>query len=152
MSGASRSQCLIDSNILVYMHDDRYPALQHAAIRAYEHLADQRRVVLSTQCLTEFLNVVTRKFTTPLSLDETMTQLDWFAGTAVVHPVTVDVVTGAARAMATYQMSLWDALIWSVAFRHGVPVILTQDAQSRPIIAGVHYLSPFDPGFDIESL
>ncbi len=150
MSGGVNRHCLIDSNILVYMHDIRYPALQRAAILSYERLAGQRRVALSAQCLTEFLNVVTRKL--PVSMADALTQVNRYADTAVVHPVTIEAVIDAAHAMSTYQMALWDALIWAVAFRNGIPIILTQDAQSRPVIAGVRYLNPFDPDFDIESI
>ena len=152
MSGDAGRHCLIDSNVLVYMHDIRDPRLQQTAIRVYERLSDQRRVALSTQCLTEFLNTVTRKLPRPMPTGDALTQLNRYMDSAVVHPVTATVVRDAARAMATHQMSVWDALIWAVAFRHGIPTILTQDAQSRPVINGVRYLNPFDPGFDIESL
>ena len=56
------------------------------------------------------------------------------------------------RAVGKHQMSIWDALIWSVAFRNGIPTIVTEDVQSQPIIGGVRYVNPFDPDFDIESL
>ena len=152
MSWGRRRPCLIDSNILVYMHDYREPELQKSALLTYEHLFSQGRIVLSAQCLTEFINVATRKVSPPLSIDDAAIQLDQFVRSAVIYPVDADVVTEAARAMAAHQMSLWDALIWAVAFRNHVPTIVTQDAQSREIIEGVRYVSPFDPDFDIESL
>ncbi len=152
MSWARGRPCLIDSNVLIYMFDERIPDMQRAAILTYDHLVAHGRIVLSAQCLTEFLNVVTRKLSPPLSTAEAATQLDRFVDIAVIYPVDAEVVTDAAHAMRLHQMSIWDALIWSVAFRNDIPTIVTEDARSRPIIEGVRYVSPFDPDFDIESL
>ena len=152
MSGWRRSPCLIDSNILVYMYDGRDLKRQQQAILTYEYLHAQRRIVLSAQCLTEFLNVVARKLPAPLSNDAAATQIGQFVSTTRVYPVDADVVTEAANAMTRHQMSVWDALIWAVAIRNRVPTIVTEDAQSRPIIEGVRYVSPFDPEFDLDSL
>ncbi len=147
------SLCLIDSNILVYLHDPREPALQQQAGIVLDYLGDRQRVVLSAQCLTEFFNSVTRRLPFPLSTEEAQSSLNEIATIAVaVYPVTLDIVKDAAAAVSTYQMSVWDALIWAVAFRNGVRTILTEDMQSRPVIAGVLYVNPFDPDFDIESL
>ena len=49
-------------------------------------------------------------------------------------------------------MSIWDALHWSAAKAGGASIILTQDAQSRPVIEGFRYVNPFDPEFDITVL
>lgn len=144
--------CLIDSNILVYMHDDHAAGLQQQAIRVFDHLVRRRRAALSTQCLTEFFDGVTRRIQDPIPVSEAAVRVDRIANATVVYPLTLDVVKDAVEAVAQHQMSLPDALIWAVAFRNGIPIILTQDAQSRPIIAGVRYMSPFDPGVDIESL
>jgi predicted nucleic acid-binding protein len=134
------------------MHDVRDPALQRLAILTYDQLSVQNRLVLSAQCLTEFVNVATRKISPPLSTVEAAIQVGRFSTSAVVYPVDADVVRDAVHAMVTHQMSIWDALIWAVAFRNYVPTIVTEDAQSRPIIEGVRYISPFDPDFDLESL
>jgi predicted nucleic acid-binding protein len=134
------------------MHDVRDPELQRLAILTYDHLSAHNRLVLSAQCLTEFVNVATRKISPPLSTVEAAIQVGRFSTSAVVYPVDADVVRDAVHAMVTHQMSIWDALIWAVAFRNYVPTIVTEDAQSRPIIEGVRYISPFDPDFDLESL
>lgn len=144
--------CLIDSNVLIYMHDDHSASLQQQAIRVFDHLVRQSRASLSAQCLTEFFNGVTRRIQDPLPVSEAVIRLDQIADATVVYPLTLDVVNDAVQAVERHQMSLWDALIWAVAFRNGIPTILTEDKQSRPIIDGVRYVNPFDPGFDIESI
>jgi predicted nucleic acid-binding protein len=145
--------CLVDSNVLVYTQDPRDPAAQRTASDIIRRLADRNRIVLSAQCLTEFYYAVTRRLPNPLPAEDAMAgvqQLTTFA--ARVYPITVDVVLEAIAAVPKFQMSLWDALIWSVAFRNGVPLILSEDTPSRPSIDGVRYINPFVPDFDIESL
>lgn len=151
MSG--RILCLIDSNVLIYLHDPSDPAKQRQAGTVLEYLGDRNRIVLSTQCLTEFHSTVTRRLPRSLSVEDAQASLMELASIAVtVYPVTLDVVNDAATAAATSQMSIWDALIWAVAYRNGIPTILTEDVQSRPIIEGVRYVNPFDPDFDLKSL
>jgi predicted nucleic acid-binding protein len=134
------------------MHDGHAADRQRQAIRVFEHLVRRRRAVLSTQCLTEFFNGVTRRIQDPIPVSEAAERLDRLANATVVHPLTLDVVTDAVNAVTKHQMAIWDALIWAVAFRNNIPVILTEDKQSRPIINGVRCVNPFDPDFDIESL
>jgi predicted nucleic acid-binding protein len=145
-------QCLIDSNILIYMHDDKRPDFQQRAVQVYTRLVETDRVALSTQCLTEFFSAVTRKLRVPLTSIEASVLLDQIANAAAVYPITLDIVRDATAATVKYQMSMWDALIWSVAFRHAVPTIVTEDVQSQPVIAGVRYVNPIAPDVDIESL
>ena len=78
--------------------------------------------------------------------------VDEIAGATVVYPLTLDVVKGAVAAVGLHQISLWDALIWSVAFHNRIATILTEDMQSQRIIAGVRYINPFSPDFDFDSL
>ena len=150
MSGTNR--CLIDSNVLIYMYDDLAPDFQQQAVRVFEYLVSRHRAALSAQCLTEFFNGVTRRTRDPMQVSDAAARVGRIASATLVYPLTAEVVSEAVVAVGRYQMSIWDALIWSVAFRNGVPVIVTEDMQSQPVIAGVRYVNPFEPDFDIESL
>jgi predicted nucleic acid-binding protein len=144
--------CLIDSNVLIYMYDDHAADNQRRAIQVFEHLVRQRRAALSTQCLSEFFNGVTRRIQDQLPASAAALLVDDVATATVVHPLTIDVVRTAVVAAGQYQISIWDALIWSVAFYNGIATILTEDMQSKPVIAGVRYVNPFAPDFDLDSL
>lgn len=150
MSGTHR--CLIDSNVLIYMYDDRAPDFQQQATRVFEYLVRRHRAALSAQCLTEFFNGVTRRTHDPMQVSDAAARVERISSATLVYPLTSEVVREAVEAVGKHQMSIWDALIWAVAFRNGVPVIVTEDMQSQPVIAGVRYINPFDSGFDIESL
>jgi predicted nucleic acid-binding protein len=134
------------------MYDDLVPEFQEQAVRVFEHLVRQGRAALSVQCLTEFFNTATRSTDDLDTVSNATRRLNQLATAAIVYPITVEIVQDAVAAASRHQMSIWDALIWSVAFRNGIPVIVTEDMQSRTVIAGVRYVNPFDPDFDLDSL
>ncbi|HYI17003.1 MAG TPA: PIN domain-containing protein [Thermomicrobiales bacterium] len=144
--------CLIDSNVLIYMYDDHAADNQRRAIQVFNHLVRRRRAALSTQCLTELFNGVTRRIQDRLPASDAAMLIDEVASATVVHPLTLDVVRTAVAAVGQHQISIWDALIWSVAFHNGIATVLTEDMQSQPVIAGVRYVNPFAPDFDLDSL
>ena len=148
---ASR-RCLIDSNVLIYMYDDAAADRQQVALQVFEQLVRQRRATLSTQCLTEFFNGVTRRIQNPVPVSDAVTLLNDIATATDVYSLTLDIVRAAVSAAAAHQMSLWDALIWSVASQNGITTILTEDSQSRPVIGGVRYVNPFAIDVDLESM
>jgi predicted nucleic acid-binding protein len=49
-------------------------------------------------------------------------------------------------------MSIWDALIWSVANSNNVSIILTEDMPHRTSISGVLYQNPFSSDFELAAL
>jgi predicted nucleic acid-binding protein len=87
-----------------------------------------------------------------LEVSDAAARVDRISRATLVYPLTAEVVREAVEAVGKYQMSIWDALIWSVAFRNGIATILTEDVQSQPVIAGVRYINPFAPDFDLDSL
>ncbi len=63
-----------------------------------------------------------------------------------------DVVRESARGSITYQMRVYDAALWATAKVHGIPIIVTEDGQSRPRIEGVRYVNPFADGFQLADI
>lgn len=143
---------LIDTNVLVYAHDAADHEKQRGALAVLERLAANGGGVLSTQCLVEFVNAVTRRLAAGLSFRNAGVLVEWYANAYTVFPVTSHAVADACRAVASTPFSLWDALIWAVAKANRVPIILTEDLQHRPRIEGIRYLNPFALDFDISLL
>jgi predicted nucleic acid-binding protein len=143
---------LVDSNILVYSVDVADVAKQARAINTIEQLRQHQLGILSAQCLTEFFRAATRKIQPPLSPESAADHVALFAESFRVLDITLDVVLEACRAASRYQMSIWDALIWSAAKVNDVRYILTEDVQLRPAIEGVLYVDPLCPEFDLSQL
>jgi predicted nucleic acid-binding protein len=146
------SGCLIDSNILIYLHDSAELVRQAHAIVLLDYLVDADRAVVSVQCLTEFFNGVTKRIPTPFPPVVATDLVRRFVEICSVLELTPVAVLEGCRAASEYQMSLWDALIWAVAKVNRIPVILTEDMQHRLEIDGVRYINPFASDFDVNQL
>lgn len=63
-----RGEVLVDSHVLVYAYDRSGPVKQRTAASLLHRLFDARSGVLTTQVLSEFFVIVTRKITAPLDV------------------------------------------------------------------------------------
>jgi predicted nucleic acid-binding protein len=142
---------LIDTNVLVYLHDGRDAGRQRRASRVVRHLGRTRRAALSSQVLGEFASVVLRKLEPPMPAQQVRTQIGRFRRRFPVYPVTGPVVDEALRGVVDHRLGFWDAQVWAVARLHQIDVVIGQD--SRPgTLDGVRWLDPFVDGVDIETL
>jgi predicted nucleic acid-binding protein len=69
-----------------------------------------------------------------------------------VVDVTDFIVLEAARGVRDCRMSFRDAQVWAAAKLNQIPVVLSGDLASGSVIEGVHFINPFEDGFDIYSL
>ncbi len=144
-------RCLVDTNVLVYVVDPRNPAKSRAAAELLIALGAANSAVTTPQNAVEFYSVVTRarRGTRPLltSLEAVTWINDWLVQADLVE-LTVETTREALRAADSYQMHIYDAQMWAAAKVHAIPVLLTEDAQSRREIEGVRYVNPFAPSFE----
>lgn len=133
----------LDTNVLVYAFD-RSDAQK--SDRAREVLAagvsSDERYVISTQVLSEFYVVVTRKLDPPLKHSDAMAALDRFISLQVITPSGQMIIEAAAVADA-HHISLWDALIVRSARAGMCDRILTEDLNDGSTITGVRIENPF---------
>lgn len=142
---------LVDSNVLIYMHDPRDKTKQQQAFDVFNHLIERRSAVLSVQCLTEFFNTVRNRLPEPISQLDAIAQVENFLLSCRVVSLTPLAVIEACRCSNRYGLSIWDSLIWAVASLNSVPAIITEDTHGR-IVEGVRYFNPFHPDFDVAAL
>jgi predicted nucleic acid-binding protein len=142
---------LIDTNVLVYLHDGRDAGRQQRASRVVRHLGQTRRAALSTQVLGEFASVALRKLEPPLPPAAVRAQVGRVRRRFPVYPVTGPVVDEALRGVTDHRLGYWDAQVWAVARLHQIDVVIGQD--SRPgTLDGVRWLDPFTEDVDIDAL
>lgn len=138
----------LDTNVLVYLRDAGEPAKGAISAMLVDELSGIGEAVVSTQVFSEFVWVVTRKLRQPIPLAEAVADIGRFQRMFRVVSASVEVFNLALELMQTHQMTIWDAQIVAAASVSGASVVLTEDAQSQPIIHGVRYANPFQPGFD----
>lgn len=143
---------LVDTNVLVYLHDPRDAVKQERALQALDRLIGGGHAVLSAQCLSEFFAVVTRRLPEPLTPADALAQVERFSRACRVVAVTPAVVLEGCRGAQAHHMSIWDALIWAAARLNQVPYVLTEDAPHGRFLEGVRFLNPFHAEFLLDSL
>ena len=143
---------LVDSNILIYVHDPRDQTKQERAFEVLDRLIKSKSAVISVQCLSEFFSTVRWKLPEPLSQLHALAQVESFTLTCRVLSLTPHAVLEACRCSNSYGLSIWDSLTWAVARLNGVPSIVTEDNEHGRMIEGVRYLNPFHQDFDMALL
>ena len=134
----------VDTNIVVYAYDPSDANKQSLAVALLERLSDAGRLVLSTQVLNEFCNVMMRSSRGPtLTPDAIAAALQRLAAVGEVVPMTTAITFRALDAMPRHGFSFWDALIWAAAREHGVGVVSTEDFQHGRDVEGVRIIDPF---------
>jgi predicted nucleic acid-binding protein len=142
---------LVDTNVLVYRFDGRFPEKQATADRLLREGLVEDSLRLAHQAVVEFVSAVTRRIRSgqahdresilpqPDALVEAEDLLRQFP---VIYP-DERVVRVALQGMATYQLSWFDAHMWAYAEANGITRIWSEDFQHQRYYGRVQVLNPF---------
>jgi predicted nucleic acid-binding protein len=140
---------LVDTNVLVYRFDPRFPEKQQVATDLLREGVESGSLRLPHQAVLEFIAVVTRpiKGGNPLLglAEATQEAEDLIAQFEILYP-DEDVVRLALRGAATYQLSWFDAHLWAFAERHGLDKLISEDFQHDRTYGAVRVVNPFGGG------
>lgn len=131
----------VDTNVWVYAVDGADPAKRERALEAIAP-APGRDLVVSTQVLTEFYAVVTRKLAVPVSIEDgeaMVRQLSILPVVAIDSSLVVSAIAGSRE----WQISIWDALILRAAAVAGCRRLLSEDLADGTTYGSVVVENPF---------
>ena len=137
---------LVDTNILVYRCDPRFPEKRETARALLQQGLLQEVLRIPHQALVEFVSVVTRGGPDGHSLlprEEAWRQVeDMMMEFPILYP-NAQVVRTALRGMAAYQLPWFDAHLWAYAEHYGLPEIISEDFEHGRLYGSVRIRSPF---------
>jgi predicted nucleic acid-binding protein len=142
---------LIDTNLLVYLHDFNESQKQAQAQQVLDQLRQVQSGRLSVQCLAEFFSVATRKLSPALTPAQALQQVELFARLFPTLSLTPQIVFEAGRGARDYQLSYYDAQLWATAQLNQIPIIFSEDFSSDTALEAVAFVNPFATDFAIES-
>jgi len=134
-------RAFLDTNILVYAVDEAEPEKRDTARRLLSS-AGHGEFVLSTQILSEFYTVVTRKLEEPISEATAAAAVDQLSLLAIVH-IDPALVKAAIQTSRSSRLSYWDGLIVASAVAGGCERLLTEDLNDGQVIGSVRVENPF---------
>ncbi len=137
---------LVDTNVLVYRYDWRFPDKQRRANELLRAGISDGTLFLPHQAIVEFVAAATRPLDAgePLldtadacrEAEELLSQFD------VLFPDS-ELVRIALRGAAAYQLSWFDAHLWAYAERFGLGELLSEDFQHGRLYGTVEIVNPF---------
>jgi predicted nucleic acid-binding protein len=136
---------LVDTNILVYRFDDRFPAKQKIATQVLRHGIQSDSLRLPHQAIVEFIAAVTRPIRGHVILEpeDAFREAEEFLNQFTVLYPNEAVVRMAIRGCGAYRLSWFDAHLWAYAEHHGLQEILTEDLQHDRLYGTVRVVNPF---------
>lgn len=137
---------LVDTNVLVYRFDSRFPEKQRIATALLrEGIADES-VRVPHQALIEFVSAVTRPVDggrALLSLDEAYREAEELLSQFDLLYPNEAVVRTALRGAAAYRLSWFDAHLWAYAEHYGLDELISEDFQHGRLYGTVRARNPF---------
>jgi predicted nucleic acid-binding protein len=138
----SDNRRFVDTNILLYAHDDSAGAKQVQARTLVEQLWESRNGCLSVQVLQEFFVTTTRKIPKPLEAPAAARIIDDLAHWHVHAPAASDVLAAIDIHQRT-GTSFWDAMILRSAKELGCGTLHSEDLNPGQAYEGVQVRNPF---------
>lgn len=133
-------RCFVDTNVLIYARDDRFPDKQAAAARWIRELGARNLGVVSPQVLGEFHNAVL-KGRVVIDLGEARRSAqaleDWSFG-----QTDLDLIAAAWSLRLRTGFQWWDCLILASAIAAGCRYLLSEDYQHDRTIDGITIINP----------
>lgn len=137
---------LIDTNVLIYRYDARFPQKQKVATDLLRAGIRNDSVRLAHQAIVEFVAATTRRLSDGGSILEPAEARREAEELLVVFPILypVDaVVRLALRGCAAYQLGWFDAHMWAFAEHYGLDTIYSEDFAHDRLYGSVRACNPF---------
>jgi len=136
---------LIDTNILVYRFDGRFPDKQKIATEILRRGIASDSVRLPHQAIVEFIAAVTRPIRGHIILKQAdaLREAEEFLKQFTVLYPNEAILREAIRGFGAYQLNWFDAHLWSYAEHYGLSEILTEDFQHGRYYGSVLAVNPF---------
>ena len=138
---------LVDTNVLVYRFDPRFPDKQRKAIDLLRRGIAEDSIRVPHQAIVEFMAAVTRPLEkngpSLLSPEDARREAEeLLSGFTVLYPNDA-VVRTALRGAAAYQLSWFDAHLWAYAEHYGMRELISEDFQHERMYGSVRVVDPF---------
>jgi len=138
---------LVDTNVLVYRFDARFPDKQARATELLRRGIADDSVRVPHQAVVEFVSATTRRLDGGVPLlepDDARREAEEMLRQFTILYPDETLVRTALRGMAAYQLSWFDAHLWAYAEHFGLSVLYSEDFQHDRLYGTVRVENPFE--------
>ena len=139
------ARALIDTNIVIYRYDERFPEKQSIASDVLREGIVSGNVRIPHQVIVEFIAATTRGGPEVRLLDPADARREaeeLMAQFPIIYPDDA-VLRTALRGAAAYGLSWYDAHLWAYADVHGIEELISEDFQHGRMYGTVTVRNPF---------
>ena len=137
---------LVDTNILVYRFDPRFPDKQRIASELLRRGIEEDSIRVPHQAIVEFVAAVTRPLMGEQSLltpDAARREAEEFlVQFSILYPSEA-LLRLAFRGAAAYRLGWFDAHLWAYAEHYGLSELISEDFQHDRLYGTVRAVNPF---------
>jgi predicted nucleic acid-binding protein len=133
----------VDTSVLVHARDPRDASKRAAAGEWMRLLWNEERGRTSIQCLNEYYDLVTRRFSTRVKREDAWDDVQFFLSAWNPQPTDTEVLDFARDVEVRYQLGWWDCLVVAAAQVQNCVLLLSEDLQDGADYGGVIVRSPF---------
>ncbi|HEX8069105.1 MAG TPA: PIN domain-containing protein [Pyrinomonadaceae bacterium] len=130
----------VDTNVLIYVHDDREPVKQATADVLIQSLPE---VMLLWQVACEYIAASRKLAAAGYSREMAWRDIRKLQRVWVTQLPTWDVFLRAETLMQRYSLSSWDALLVAACLEAGVARLYTEDFDKSVEAEGIEIVNPF---------
>jgi predicted nucleic acid-binding protein len=137
---------LVDTNILVYRFDPRFPEKQEIALNLLRRGIDEDSIRVPHQAIIVFVAAATRPLVGDRSLlspTEARREAEEFLAQFTILYPNEALLRLAFRGAAAYQLSWFDAHLWAYAEYYNLEELLSEDFQHDRLYGTVRAVNPF---------
>jgi predicted nucleic acid-binding protein len=137
---------LVDTNILVYAHDTSNMDKHNIAKNLLaSKLRSSKTLVISSQSLSEFFVVTTKKITNPLPASEVEKIISDIVNTSGWEKISYSSITvlRTIKMQIKYGKHYWDTLLTTTMLENGITTIYTENTKDFEKIPHIKAINPF---------
>jgi predicted nucleic acid-binding protein len=136
---------LVDTNVLVYCFDARFPHKQRVAAKLLREGIMIGELRVAHQSVLEFVAATTRKLPGGhlLSLEEALQEAEDLLNQFEILYPNDQIVRTAVRGCATYKLQWFDAHLWAFAEHNGLSPLYSEDFEHDRLYGTVRVVNPF---------
>lgn len=138
-----KTKVFLDTNILVYVYDRHDIHRSEEAVRLLENELSEATVMISTQVVNEFCNVMTTKKGSLMKRDDLHRALGGVLSPMLTHFPSLEFYRRALKLLDSYSLSFYDALIVQAALDLECDVIYSEDLQDGQQFGSLRVVNPF---------
>jgi predicted nucleic acid-binding protein len=137
---------LVDTNVLVYRFDPRFPEKQAVAAELLRRGLAEDSARIPHQAVVEFVAATTRPLggrSSLLSVTDARREAEELLSQFVILYPTESLVRTAIRGWAAYGFGWFDAHLWAYAEEYGLTALISEDFEHGRTYGTVQTVNPF---------